>query len=218
MIHTLEADGIQLSFSGRNILSDIYIKCETGRISGLLGRNGSGKSSLMQVIYGSLDVNVKSVRVDGNFIRKPYTRVDLLVYMPQFNFIPTGLRLDRIFSDFEIDFRDFERHFPAFSGLYRLQVASLSGGQRRLVELFVIIHAKSRFAMLDEPFSHISPVQIDQFKEIMISEKQNKGFLITDHMYRHVMDISDALYVLANGKIYLTSCDEDIEDLGYVYF
>jgi len=218
MIHILEADGIQLSFSERSILSDIYIKCETGRISSLLGRNGSGKSCLMQAVYGSLDVNVKSVRVDGSFIRKPYKKAGLLAYMPQFNFIPAGLTLSRVFADFEIEFREFERHFPAFSGLYRTPVSSFSGGERRLVELFVIIYAKSWFAMLDEPFSHISPVQVDLFKEIMISEKQNKGFLITDHMYRHIMDISDDLYILKNGKTYLTSSEQDIENLGYVHF
>ena len=52
MIHTLEADGIQLDYNGRKILSDIYLKCETGKIIGLLGRNGCGKSSLMKIIYG----------------------------------------------------------------------------------------------------------------------------------------------------------------------
>jgi ABC-type sugar transport system ATPase subunit len=64
MTHCLEADSIQLEFNGRRILSDIYLKCETGRITGLLGRNGEGKSCLMQIIYGTLACE-KSVRIDG---------------------------------------------------------------------------------------------------------------------------------------------------------
>ena len=65
MIHKLEADGIQLAFDERNILTDIYIKCQTGKITGLLGRNGQGKSCLMEIIYGTRPAD-KSVRIDDN--------------------------------------------------------------------------------------------------------------------------------------------------------
>ncbi len=217
MIHTLEADGINLSFSERKILSDIYIKCETGKITGLLGRNGQGKSCLMQAIYGSLAVSSKSVRFDQVFIRDAYKRSDLITYMPQFNFVPGSLKLERIFRDFEVEFSAFTRHFPIYNQFFQSGISSLSGGQRRLVELYLIVMAKSRFAMLDEPFSHLSPVQIDQMKELITDEKRNKGFLLTDHMFRHITGISDTLYVLVNGKVHLTRSDEDIESLGYAY-
>ncbi len=215
MIHTLEADGIQLSFSERKILSDVYLKCETGRVTGLLGRNGEGKSCLMQIIYGSLPSQIKSIRFDGEYLDKPYTRSDLLAYMPQFNFIPGSLRVYRVFEDFQLDFPDFMRIFPAFTSTSKIRVADLSGGQRRLIELYIIVKSKARFAMLDEPFSHISPVQTDQIKELITDEKRNKGFLLTDHMYQHIMDISDDIYVLRNGKVHTTHSEREIEDLGY---
>lgn len=218
MIHTLEADGIQLSFSERKVLTDVYIKCQTGEITGLLGRNGQGKSCLMQVIYGSLRLDIKSVRFDGKYVAKPYQRSDLLVYLPQFNFIPSTLTIDRVFRDFELEFSDFERLFPAVNAPVKSRIENLSGGQRRLIELYVIIRTKSQFAMLDEPFSHISPVQIDQIKELIVSEKANKGFLITDHMFLHVADIADCIYLLANGKVHLTASMDDLEHLGYVHF
>lgn len=217
MIHTLEADGIDLSFSERKILSDIYIKCETGKITGLLGRNGQGKTCLMQVIYGSLSVNSKSIRIDGCYLPDAYKRSDLLVYMPQFNFVPGGLKLERIFRDFEVEFSVFTRHFPIYNQFFQSRISSLSGGQRRLVELYLIVMTKSHFAMLDEPFSHLSPIQIDQMKELIIDEKRNKGFLVTDHMYRHITEISDNIYVLVNGKVHPTGSLEDIENLGYAY-
>jgi ABC-type lipopolysaccharide export system ATPase subunit len=218
MIHTLEADGIQLSFSNRIVLSDVYIKCETNKVTGLLGRNGLGKSCLMQVIYGSLPLDIKSVRFDGKYIAKPFKRSDLLAYMPQFNFIPTKLTVGRVFQDFEMEFSGFEKIFEGVSFNVNAKIGSLSGGQRRLIELYVIIKARSQFAMLDEPFSHISPVQIEKIKQLIREETLNKGFLITDHMFRHVADITDSIYLLANGKVHLTSSLDDLEYLGYVRF
>ena len=214
MNHTLEADGIQLEFNGRKILSDIFIKCGTGKITGLLGRNGEGKSCLMKIIYGSLKCE-KSVRIDKLSQNEAYKQKGLLLYLPQFNFIPKSLSLKRIFKDFEIDYALFQQRFPEFSSKYKSSAGSLSGGELRLVELYVIVKPASYFALLDEPFTHLSPVQTEKMKELLLEEKLNKGFVITDHMYRHVTAICDSLYVLANGKTHLTKTAADIERLGY---
>jgi len=71
---------------------------------------------------------------------------------------------------------------------------------------------------LDEPFSHLSPIQIEEIKNLIQVEKANKGFLITDHMYHHVLAISDEVYVLANGKTHHTKDLREIEFLGYAKF
>jgi ABC-type lipopolysaccharide export system ATPase subunit len=65
-----------------------------------------------------------------------------------------------------------------------------------LVEVYVVVKSPSRFAMLDEPFTHLSPLQVEKVKELLLQEKQQKGFLVTDHMYHQVLDICDDLYVL----------------------
>ena len=69
--------------------------------------------------------------------------------------------------------------------------------------------------MLDEPFTHLSPLQIEKAKKLLIAEKLNKGLLITDHIFRHIIDVSDRLYLLTNGQTYLTKSVSDIEALGY---
>jgi ABC-type lipopolysaccharide export system ATPase subunit len=92
---------------------------------------------------------------------------------------------------------------------------NLSGGQIRLVELYVILKSKTLFVMLDEPFTHIMPLHIEKIKQIMAEEKENKGILVTDHYYQHIIDVSDQLYILANGKTHLTKKLADIERLGY---
>lgn len=218
MNHKLEADSIQLDFDFRRILSDVYLKCETGKITGLLGRNGQGKSCLMNIIYGSLNAVSKSIRFDNVSISHAFKRPDLLLYLPQFNFIPKSLTVKRIFSDFNLLYSDFEKVFPEFKLKYKSSLSNLWGGQKRLIEVYLIIKSKSHFAMLDEPFTHLMPLQIEKVKEILLQEKHNKGFLVTDHMYKQIIDVCDSLYILTNGKTHLTNSITDIEALGYANF
>lgn len=215
MKHVLEADGIQLEFNGRKILSDIYIQCETGKITGLLGRNGQGKSCLMNIIYGSLPCE-KSVRFDRVSIKEPYKRTDLIRYLPQFHYLPKSLSLRRIFTDFELEYNAFVERFPEFKGRQRDSIGRLSGGERRLTEMYVLIKSKSRFVMLDEPFTQLTPIQIEKVKLLLLEEKENKGLFITDHIYKHVIDISHSIYVLAYGKTHNTKDITDLERLGYI--
>lgn len=215
MAHQLEVDSVQLQFGKREILSDVYLKCETGKITGLLGRNGTGKSSLMNIIFGSLEPAHKSVRFDGQSMPKAYQHHELLSYLPQYNYIPAHLTLSRVFSDFNLEFAPFEKYFPEFSQQHRSKIIQLSGGQRRLVETYVLIKSKSEFVMLDEPFSHLSPLMIASIKELIREEQPNKGFLISDHMYREVVELANDLYVLAEEKVYLITELADLERLGY---
>jgi ABC-type lipopolysaccharide export system ATPase subunit len=215
MIHKLEVDGVLLEFDLRKILSNIYLKCETGKITGLLGRNGQGKTCLMNVIYGNQETTSKSVRFDNTSIESAFRKPNLLQYLPQFNFIPQSLTPKRVFSDFNLDFSLFEKLFPEFSIKYKSAIKNLSGGQKRLMEVYVIVKSKTQFVMLDEPFSHIMPLHIELIKEILIEEKQTKGILVTDHLYKHITDISDNLYVLVDGKTHLTKHRKDLEYLGY---
>ena len=217
MAHTLEADSIYLEFDTRRILSDIYLKAETDKITGLLARNGEGKTCLMNIIYGNLNPQSRSVRFDGVHTLKAFKRIDLLTYLPQFSFIPLSIPVKSIFKDFETDFDLFTRFFPEFKDLYKSNFGNLSGGQRRIIEVYCIIKSKSQFSMLDEPFSHIMPLHIELIKEILLLEKPHKGFIITDHMFRHITDISDNIYVLKDGKTHLTKSLEDIEELGYAH-
>ena len=217
-MHKLEADGIELFFGTRKILSDIYIKAETGTITGLLARNGEGKTSLMNIIYGNLKANIRSVRFDDQSIPEAFKKPDLLTYLPQFNFIPASLTLQRVFKDFEIPFSDFEYDFPEFKNRQHEKISKLSGGERRLTEVYLLIKSKTQFTMLDEPFSHVMPLHLQQLSTLITREKQHKGFIITDHMYKHVTDISDNIYVLKDGKTHHTKTIEEIETLGYAKF
>lgn len=215
MNHVLELDSIRLSFNNKVILSDIFMKCETGKITGLLGKNGQGKTCLLNIVYGELPTEERSIRFDNTSVVHAYKRPDLIRYLPQFNFFPTFLTLEKVFDDFYLEFSTFEKRFPEFASRHRSQLKTLSGGQLRFVQTYIIVKAKTQFSLLDEPFTHLMPLQIEKMLELISEEKKNKGFLITDHLYRHIVDISDHLYLLSDGKTHVVKDLTDIEHLGY---
>ena len=215
MKHTLEISGVRLLFGERLILSDVYLKMESGDVVGLLGRNGCGKTSLMHVILGTLQAD-KSVIIDGESLYNAYKHPKFIRYLPQHNFIPKSLTLKRIFQDFELDFAPFVSKFPEFETRCKTKIGHLSGGMYRLVELYVIIKSDTTFVLLDEPFTHISPVQIEIIQSVIEKERSRKGFLITDHMYKRIQQSCDRVYLLLNGKTYAVENEDDLKRLGYI--
>ncbi|HXU26201.1 MAG TPA: ATP-binding cassette domain-containing protein, partial [Bacteroidia bacterium] len=134
-MHTLEADSISLHFGLKKILSNVYINCQTGSITGLLGRNGEGKTCLLNIIYGTLQATSKSIRFNNTVVSSPYKNPSLLMYLPQFNFIPKSLSLKQIFNHYNINFNEFQNHFPELNTKYNTSIKQLSGGHTRLIEL-----------------------------------------------------------------------------------
>jgi len=214
MTHSLEVDSIQLAFNGRSILTSVYLRCETGKIVGILGRNGQGKSCLMKIIYGTLKCE-SSIRLDKSSENDKLSDPFCITYLPQFNFVPKKLSVKRILEDFELDYIAFEKKFPEFSTRFCSAVGSLSGGELRILELYIVAKSKSYFSMFDEPFTHLNPRQIEKAKELLHEVKESKGVIVTDHMYKDIVEVSDSLYVLSNGVTYLTKEIKDIERLGY---
>ena len=217
MGHKLEVDSIILEFGHHRVLQDVYFTNETGKITGILGRNGCGKSCLMYIIYGVLPTNNKSIRIDSQPIFDGYRNPELFRYLPQFNFIPKDFTVRRIFSDFGLDFGRFVSWFPEFEKYHKMNLGKLSGGERRIVEVYAILASKTKFCMLDEPFSHIMPLHVEVLNNIMQEEKLNKGIIITDHMHRYITEISDQLYVIVHGKAHLTKGIVDLKTLGYIH-
>jgi ABC-type multidrug transport system ATPase subunit len=216
MIHILEVDSVILEFGSKRVLQDVYMKSETGKITGLLGRNGAGKTCLMKVIYGELVSFNKSVRLNGNSIYNKYRNPDDIRYLPQHRFIPGFLTIKRIFEDFQLDFSDFKNEFRGFGKLYKEKIRNLSGGERRIIEIYSILASKTNFCMLDEPFSHVMPVHREAIKNLILREKRDKGIIITDHLYKNIIEICDNLYMINNGKTYLTKSLKDLVTLGYI--
>lgn len=215
MINILEIDSVLLEFGSKRILKDVYLKSETGKVTGVLGRNGTGKSCLMKILFGELIPSDKSIRINGKALITSNRSPKDLRYLPQKRFVPNSLTIERIFNDFKLDFADLISNFPELEKFYKSKLINLSGGERRIIEIYTILVSQTKFSMLDEPFSLVMPIHIDSIKKLILREKENKGIIITDHMYQHIIDICDDLYVINNEKTYLTRSIEDLETLGY---
>ena len=194
--HTLEIDSVELSFGDRRILSGVYLAVETGGVSAVLGRNGCGKSCLMKILCGSLRAGFRSMRIDG--VWHDRFRADEVRYLPQQGFIPGWLTLDRVLRDYDMTRGDLLKWFPLFEKLFGTKIYAMSGGERRILECYLILRSPTRFILLDEPFSQVAPLHVSALKRLILQERASKGILLTDHMHRHVTDLADRLYVMAD--------------------
>jgi ABC-type multidrug transport system ATPase subunit len=109
----LEEDNVELYFSNKPTLNGIYPKAETGKIIGILGSNGSGKSCLLEIIFGNINPKYKLIRIDKKPYLKPLYQTKVIKYLPQYNFLPK-LKLKIIFRLFEVDWNEFILSFDAF--------------------------------------------------------------------------------------------------------
>lgn len=212
--HILEIDSVELSFGERRIMQGVYLAVETGGVTAVVGRNGCGKSCLMKILCGSLRADFRSMRIDGVWHEHFSDRE--VRYLPQSGFIPGRLTVDRALRDFGLPWSDLLAWFPLFDNLRGAKIANMSGGEQRILECYLILRSRTQFVMLDEPFSQIAPLHVETIKALIRQEKPNKGILLTDHMYRHVADIADRLYVMVDGHTYLTDSEQDLVRRGYL--
>ncbi|WP_440133536.1 ATP-binding cassette domain-containing protein [Chitinophaga sancti] len=205
----LEADSIRYNINGRQLLSDIYLKLETGKVTALVGRNGEGKTTLFKIIYGVLHTEDRSVRVDGKYPGPQLYKVPgVLGFLPQKTFTPKHLKVKNLFSIYNLNMSDCFADFPELAKCVNASFGSLSGGETRLFEIYFIVKSPFQFVILDEPFTLISPIFIERLKAFLTKEKANKGILLSDHLIHDIMDVCDDLYLLNMGVLKKTTIQE----------
>lgn len=215
MKHTLEIEIGSILYGEKTIISGVYMNVVTGNIIGLLGRNGEGKSSLLRAVFGTKEANNKSIRIDGEIINS-YHYPPKIRYLPHHYFIPKHLSIERVFNDFDVSFAEFSEYFPEIKPYRFSKMKKLSGGMCRMVEIYVIIKSPSQFVLLDEPFSQISPIMINKLKLIIEEECFRKGFIITDHLYRHILNFSNSVYLLSKGRMKTILHFDELISNGYI--
>lgn len=193
------------------------IKAEVGKITGLLGRNGAGKSTLLKILYGIEYAGESIISMNGKSFKKPvYAMKGMAAYLPQKSFVPKSFRIGKVLRHFQIDPEQIFSVFPELYIDFDTPVGELSGGQERLWSTLVILYSHARFIFLDEPFSHIMPLYVERIASEMVRLKQQKGIIITDHLYKNVMDISDMLYFMKAGQSSLIHNAYDLVIQGYL--
>lgn len=218
MSHLLEIDSVNKSFGQNRVLTDIYLKCETGDIIGMLGSNGSGKSTFLKILFGSEQAEQKFIRIDGKIFNRPYLISGEIAYLPQCHFIPQNMTL----VDAVKLYLSADNHVKMFfddTMLYMLQynkASQLSGGELRYAEIKLLLSIKVKFVLLDEPFNGISPINIEAVKDMIRKSAQYKGVILTDHDYRNVLDVANRHYLLWDGVLKSVRDKEDLALRGYM--
>jgi ABC-type lipopolysaccharide export system ATPase subunit len=217
MTHILEVDSVNFSIGERKILSDIYLKCQTGEIVGVFGRNGSGKSSLMKIIFGTLIPQFKVVRIDGKYLKTPYLEPKGISFLTQDDFIPKHLSvrkaIDLFLAKYQIECflqDDF------IEKIIDSKISTLSGGESKYVHVKLILSINSKFSLIDEPFSGVSPIMVERIISLIQEASTDKGIIITDHNYRNVLTLSTQIYHIKDGYGKMLNHPMDLIAQGYL--
>lgn len=203
---TLEIDSVDLEFAGRKILYGIYIKSEQGKVTGILGRNGSGKTSLLRILFGDLQPKYKNIRSNGKCLPKPLYLTEKIGYLPQYSLLPKHLSIKLAFGLFKVSWEQFINHFQSFKVYDKNRIKNLSSGEIRVIEAYLVLMSNKEIILLDEPFSFIAPIYVEKFKALLNQVKKRSIIILTDHFYTDILAVSDTVYLLKNG------CSKKIED------
>jgi lipopolysaccharide export system ATP-binding protein len=215
---------ISKRFKARKVVQEVSFSVESGQVVGLLGPNGAGKTTSFYMVVGLLQPDEGAIAVDGESIqslpmyrrarrglsylpqeasifRKLTVRENLMIALEAHGLTPTEReeRLQILLDDFRLN------HVRDNYGY------SLSGGERRRVEIARALAGSPKFLLLDEPFAGIDPIAVGDIQEIIRALKQKGiGVLITDHNVRETLGICDRAYILKDGQIEVEGTTDEI--------
>ena len=212
----LRAHGLAKRYKQREVVRSFELQLDAGEVVGLLGPNGAGKTTCFYMIVGLVPTDAGSIVLDGKDITAEpmYARAKYGVgYLPQEPSVFRKLSVaDNIALVLELrpDLDEAGRRNELGALLEELQIthvadqlgASLSGGERRRVEIARALAAKPRLILLDEPFAGVDPISVGDIQRI-VTHLKNRGIgvLITDHNVRETLGICDRAYILAEGAV-----------------
>jgi lipopolysaccharide export system ATP-binding protein len=226
---TLVVRGLQKSYGKRLVVRDVSLQVKCGEVVGLLGPNGAGKTTSFYMIVGLVPSDAGAIEVDGvDISRLPIHRraVMGLSYLPQeasvfrkltvedniravlelqhidgkaLTKVQINERLDTLLADLQIE------------KLRENQAMSLSGGERRRVEIARALATNPRFVLLDEPFAGVDPIAVIEIQRIVrFLKERGIGVLITDHNVRETLGICDRAYIINQGAVLASGRPDDI--------
>ena len=212
----LDCKNLSKQYDGKTVVDDISISLEENSVIGLLGPNGAGKTTTFYMLVGLIKCNSGVITINDEDITSlpMHMRSDLgISYLPQEASIFRNLSVkDNILAILETrkNLSATQLHVKLESLINTLQIehilsskgASLSGGERRRVEIARALATEPKFLLLDEPFAGIDPLSVIEIQKIIKQLiKVNIGVLITDHNVRETLKVCDEAYIISDGKV-----------------
>ncbi|WP_118878322.1 LPS export ABC transporter ATP-binding protein [Haemophilus haemolyticus] len=221
----LTAENLAKSYKSRKVVSDVSLTVNSNEIVGLLGPNGAGKTTTFYMVVGLVRQDQGKIIIDGENISllPMHNRAQRGIgYLPQEASIFRRLTVyENLMAVLEIrkDLTSQQRREKADELIEEFNIGhirdslgqSLSGGERRRVEIARALAANPKFILLDEPFAGVDPISVSDIKKI-ITDLRNRGLgvLITDHNVRETLDVCERAYIVGEGKIIATGTPEQV--------
>ena len=222
---TLYAEHLAKSYKNRQVVKDVSLAVNTGQIVGLLGPNGAGKTTSFYMVVGLVRHDNGVVRIDDEDISvlPMHDRAKQGIgYLPQEASIFRRLTVyENLMAVLQIrkDLTNAQRKARADELITEFRIEhirdslgqSLSGGERRRVEIARALAANPQFILLDEPFAGVDPISVIDIKKIIVNLKERGlGVLITDHNVRETLDVCERAYIVKDGHMIATGTPNEI--------
>lgn len=222
---TLTAENLAKAYKGRRVVEDVSLTVSSGEIVGLLGPNGAGKTTTFYMVVGIVQRDAGRITIDGEDISllPLHARARKGIgYLPQEPSIFRRLSVyDNLMAVLQVrdDLTTEQQQDRANELLEEFHVShlrdslgqSLSGGERRRVEIARALSANPKFILLDEPFAGVDPISIIEIKKIIENlRERGLGVLITDHHVRETLDVCERAYIVSQGHLIANGTPEEI--------
>ena len=231
---TLRTEGLTKSYNGRTVVRDVDVTVASGEIVGLLGPNGAGKTTTFGMVVGLIGADRGRVLLDDHDVTADamYVRARKGIgYLPQEPSIFRGLSVEKnLLSILETLPLDAEERRTRLSELLnelnltplaRAKAYTLSGGERRRVEITRALVNRPKFMLLDEPFAGIDPIAVADIQKIIAHlRSRGIGVLVTDHNVRETLRITDRAYIVHDGVIFRSGTPDTLaadEEVKRIY-
>lgn len=222
----IQVDNLAKSYGRRAVVKDVSLSLRRGEVAGLLGPNGAGKTTCFYMITGLIKADRGTIMLDGQDITgfPMYQRARLGIgYLPQEQSIFRGLSVyDNVMAVAEISEPDKARRTTlvdelldelSISHLKSSAAMSLSGGERRRVEIARALAAQPDFMLLDEPFAGIDPLAISDIRDLIeYLKNRGIGILITDHNVRETLEICDRATIIHDGEVLFEGAPDEVRN------
>lgn len=200
---------------GRYALDDVNLSLESGKIIGLLGSNGSGKTTFIKILAGLLAKSSGEVTIDGHPIGAESKAV--VSYLPDVSYIKDSQKISQVIQFFQDFYEDFDRE-RAKTMLQMLKIdpdakyKTLSKGMKEKVQLVMVMSRRAKLYLLDEPIAGVDPASRDYILETVLRNfDRNASIIITTHLISDIESILDQVIFIHESKIGLISTVEDIK-------
>jgi lipopolysaccharide export system ATP-binding protein len=221
---TLRTEGLTKSYNGRAVVRHVNLAVTSGEVVGLLGPNGAGKTTTFGMVVGLTGPDNGRVLLDDQEVTTDpmYQRARKGIgYLPQEPSIFRGLTVEQnvlaILETLPLDAVERRRRLAdllaelGLTPLARARAYTLSGGERRRVEITRALVNQPKFMLLDEPFAGIDPIAVADIQRIVVHLKDRGiGVLVTDHNVRETLKITDRAYIMHDGEIFKSGTPADL--------